>query len=383
MKKENTTNQELANGLDKIEDNEKNILKSFIFQNKKILAQDESTLEDEAETTIEAFEAINNHASILDGIESIAVQGTNGRVDIIHINDYYLTLVTSKEADETALNNLTHVLAPDIFKKAQDVVPISTNTFLETNAKISVALKTDDAKPILVSEPLELPEPDQLTPEYDEFIVDDIGRIGIISSSSDLVRLDIVTVGRWTELYGENKILKVIIQEANTRKTFECKYEVSKDTKQRIGVVLIPEPIQRKLLTKKGAKVLIKPIIRQESLENMPIEEPKSAASIFLPNSPACQLIVEDISGFGGFSGAEMVRFDQGLSERWKELYGETRIEEITITDTVSGKTMRCKFKIVKDSNFTGKGIIQVSKSIRKQLAIKEGSLVTVKPVLS
>jgi hypothetical protein len=399
---ESATDLALVKALDEIKNVNKDISKTFVFRKDKILAKDRFTKEEEANRTIEAFEAISSKANIIEGLESITIQGTYGRVDITHINDYYLTIVTSKEADDETINNLTHVLAPTIFKIIQDMTP-STNRSPEIIAKTKLDQKQAvEIAPSQSAERLEALESNLPTPEFAEFTVDDMGRLGIISGSSDSVRLHIITVGHWTELFGENKIQRIIIKEANTGKTIECKYEVSRDTeRERTSLVLVPELLQRKLKTKKGAKVLIKPIIQQdspkESLENESLEEntitekpqqPLEGKSHFLPDSPNCQLMVEDMSSFSSLSslsslrGLDIVRFDEALTQRWKEFYGERKIEEVTISDTVLGKTVRCKFKIDKDPKFEGKGLIQIPKSIRKELGVKVGSLVTVKPVI-
>jgi len=400
---ESATDLALVKALDEIKNVNKDISKTFVFRKDKILAKDKFTKEEEANKTIEAFEAISSKANIIEGLESVTIQGTNGRVDIAHINDYYLTIVTSKEADDETINNLTHVLAPTIFKIIQDMTP-STNRSPEIIAKTKFDQKQAvETNPSQSAERLEALESNLPTPEFAEFTVDDMGRLGIISGSSDSVRLHIITVGHWTELFGENKIQRIMIKEANTGKTIECKYEVSRDTeRERTGLVLVPELLQRKLKTKKGAKVLIKPIIQdspKESPENESFEEdiltekekpqqPLEGKSHFLPDSPNCQLMVEDMSGFSSLSslnslrGLDIVRFDDALTQRWKEFYGERKIEEVTISDTVLGKTVRCKFKIDKDPKFEGKGLIQIPKSIRKELAVRVGSLVTVKPVI-
>jgi bifunctional DNA-binding transcriptional regulator/antitoxin component of YhaV-PrlF toxin-antitoxin module len=160
-------------------------------------------------------------------------------------------------------------------------------------------------------------------------------------------------------------------------------------------LVLIPYNIQRKLGIKKGSIVLIKPIIHQESFEE-PIKNKSPGENIvevipeqlfrseshFLPDSASCQLIVKDPSGLDGFRGSNIVRFDKALALRWEELYGEQKIDEVVISDTVFGKTEQFKFKIERDPKFEGKGLIQMPRSLQKALEVKEGSLVIVKPVL-
>ena len=89
------------------------------------------------------------------------------------------------------------------------------------------------------------------------------------------------------------------------------------------------------------------------------------------------------MSGFGGLSReSDTVRFDETLIERWKEFYGESKIEQVCVEDVMFGKAVLCKFKIIKSQKFEWKGLIQIPKMIREQLNIKERSIVTVRPIL-
>jgi hypothetical protein len=75
------------------------------------------------------------------------------------------------------------------------------------------------------------------------------------------------------------------------------------------------------------------------------------------------------------------VRIDNEVITQWNELYGDKKISEVTI-ETLSGKTTRCKFKQIKKSKDTGKGIIKMPEKIQLTLETSQGALVTVKPVV-
>src|SRR3990170_3550342 len=350
-----TRNLALTKALTEIKNVSPEISKAFLFQrNKRILARDECTDKEEANVTVEAFEALHEKAKTIGGIESVTFQGTKGRLDITQVKDYYLSTVTPKGTDEKT--NLTRVLAPTILKLVQEIYP-STQRSFEEIAKIE-----KETRGYLGKRLPDLP--------FVEFVVENISRLGVLSGSPDTVRLDIVTIGRWTELCGENT-KEVIVEESTTGKRVKCKFEQA-------------------LRTRKGAKVLIKPVIQAESSQDSAEEaitkvefEIPSNLELFLPDSPTSQLIVENTTRFGGLRGGnEMVRFDSALTERWKDFYGDKTIEEVIIEDTVMGKNVRCKFKVTTNPKFEGKGMIQMPESLQQALEVKKGSLVLVKPVV-
>ena len=113
------------------------------------------------------------------------------------------------------------------------------------------------------------------------------------------------------------------------------------------------------------------PIIKET--ENAKESEP------ILPEPPVNQLLVENLGGL--LVPSDTVRIDTAVIAQWKELYGDTRIEEVDI-EAFNGKTTRCKFRSVKDSKYEGKGIIRMPEKIQLSLEIKKGELVKVKPVV-
>ena len=396
----NTIDFPSSEALRKIKDADKDISTAFFFKNGKILVEDEEEKEVEEEKTIESFEKINSRAGIIDGIRVMTIQSANGRVDITQINDYFLTTVAVKEATNETLNKLTRVLAPSIPKKPEESTEIpkehptemtpQTKNVEKPTAEIKEVERKPkiEIKPILPAEPTIPKEPNLPNTEFVEFTVDNMGRLDIISASQDVVRLDAITVGRWIELYGINKIHKIMIKAVNTGKGVACKFEEMKDSNdERRNVIMIPEMIQRILQIKKGTKVLIKPLLDSESSEKsserpkIVLPEKKTFKREFQRSSLASQLIVEDLSSFGSLRANDRVCLDYSLVERWKEFYGQ-EVEEVQINDILLGKSVVCKFKMIKDSKFEGKGRIQIPKAIREQLSVKEGSLITIKPVV-
>jgi len=117
----------LKNTLDEIQNACPDVSNTFIFKDGKILAKGEATNEETANSTINAFNAIAERADTLGSLETVTVQGAKGRVKIACINDFYLTTVLSKTADEKYVNTLTQVLIPIVIKLAEKIHPASTD----------------------------------------------------------------------------------------------------------------------------------------------------------------------------------------------------------------------------------------------------------------
>lgn len=105
-------------------------------------------------------------------------------------------------------------------------------------------------------------------------------------------------------------------------------------------------------------------------LESEPIE----------PEIPVNQLIVDTIGGL--LVRSDTVHIDASIISQWNETLDGKDIEMVEI-ETFDGKTVQCKVKEIKDSKLSGKGIIKIPEKLCKNLEIKRGELVRVKPVIS
>jgi predicted regulator of Ras-like GTPase activity (Roadblock/LC7/MglB family) len=98
-----------------------------------------------------------------------------------------------------------------------------------------------------------------------------------------------------------------------------------------------------------------------------------------ITNLPSQQLIVDK---FGGLMvRADTVQLDFEILERWSSLLNVKEIREVDI-ETFSGKTTRCKTKVISNSKFEGRGLIRVPEKTCEALELKRGELVRVKPVV-
>jgi predicted regulator of Ras-like GTPase activity (Roadblock/LC7/MglB family) len=256
---------------------------SFIFKlDGKILAKNETTTEKTVNHTIDAFDAITQRADTIGGLETVTIQGANGRVNIACINDFYLTTIASKEADEKYVNTLTRVLIPIVIKLVEKIHPASTDDGplatvdpepVEDNATEVAADDAEDGgnEPLAEetattelneeqeqSEPEFDPEPLLPDPPVTQLIVENLGGLLV---PSDTVRIDNEVITYWNNLYGDVKINEVDVEALNG-KTTRCKVKQIKKSKDAgKGIIKMPEKIQLTLETTKGELVMVKPAV--------------------------------------------------------------------------------------------------------------------------
>jgi len=286
----------LKSTLEEIKNACPDVASNFIFKDGKVIAKDKDTEEETAIKTITAFDALTERADTIGDVEKITIRSAEGKVDIANINDFYLTTVSSKEADEKYVNTLTRILIPIVIKVAEKIQPASTEnetitigqTELEEENEVEATKETDDATE------------------------------GTVDQTADEVEDN------------ENN------QSEEETATAEPEEEIEE-----------PEP----------------------EIEEEPL----------LPEPPATQLIVENLSGL--LVPSDTVRVDQEVIKQWNELYEDTKLKEVEV-EALNGKTTRCKFKQIKKSKDSGKGIIKMPEKIQLTLETQQGELVTVKPII-
>jgi hypothetical protein len=270
----------LKSTLDEIQGACPDVSNTFIFKDGKILAKSETADETTAKLTINAFDSITERADTLGGLEAVTIQGANGRVSIACMNDFYLTTVLSKKADEKYVNTLTRVLIPTVIKLVEKIHPTSTDDetltvnpepveeeAAEEDAESAEADENETAEeeetattepaeeqetPAVDDEPL-LPEP-----PVTQLIIEDLGGLLI---PSDTVRIDKAVITQWNDLYGDKKIEEVDLETLDG-KTTRCKFKHIKDSKRKEkGIIQMPEKIQLTLEIAKGELVMVKPVV--------------------------------------------------------------------------------------------------------------------------
>jgi len=269
----------LKSTLDEIQSACPDVTNTFIFKDGKILAKGENTDENTADLTINAFDSIMERADLIGGLEAVTIQGANGRVSIACMNDFYLTTVLSKKADEKYVNTLIRVLIPTVIKLVEKIHPTSaddeTLTVEPEPAEEEAAEEEVESAEADENEPAEEETATTETPEEEEAPeVDDepllpeppvtqliIENLGGLLVPSDTVRIDKAVITQWNDLYGDKKIEEVDLETLDG-KTTRCKFKHIKNSKHKEkGIIQMPEKIQLTLEVTKGELVMVKPVV--------------------------------------------------------------------------------------------------------------------------
>jgi predicted regulator of Ras-like GTPase activity (Roadblock/LC7/MglB family) len=257
---------------------------AFVFkEDGKILARDDDTDEGTLKSSVSAFGAIAERANAMGGIESITLHGTNGRMSIACINDFYLTTIASKEADEKYVNTLTRVWVPTVLKLMEKIrsasidgntsaslkpEPASDNDADRITGDTEVYEKEVPVEGTAAAEPQPKPaegsgfevSSNSLLPEppVSQLIVESLSGLLV---PPDTVRIDSAVIMQWKDLYADRKIEEVDVENLNGKAT-RCKFKPVKDSKhQGKGIVQMPRKIQLTLQTTKGELVMVKPVV--------------------------------------------------------------------------------------------------------------------------
>ncbi len=404
----------LRNTLNEIRNVCPEISHAFVFrENGEILAEDENTSEYTVKDAQEAFCALAEKAEAVGGIESVTFRAVESNVNLIQVDGLFVTTVSSNNADEKTVSNLTRVMIPTTLKVMQKLYP---------------SIKSNAPKIALTPEPVAVEE-GPITPmvQSREFKVENLTIFGGFMIDPETAYVDRALIVEWAETYGDWPIKYILLEVPSTGKTTQCKFRPFKDTKyENKGVVQISAKIQTALHIQKDSKILIKPVLEvQEDLDRASAEKTGSSFTSIEPSesdlprvddnaiilaeknrtstesnapseadvfeafekyrqdAPVIQVIVENLGGIVGRLGnPDFVRVDNIVLARWIETFGEKEIKEVSVEETVFGKEIRCKFQVIKDSDLEGKGVIQIPEKLQQELGIKKGALVLIKPIM-
>jgi hypothetical protein len=281
------------------------VTNTFIFKDGEILAKTKNTDKATAIQTIIDFNDVTERADILGGLEAITIQGAEGKINIAAMNDFHLTTVSSKQADEKYVNTLTRVLIPIVIKLVEEI-----------QSALPETITNDEEAPKTVEpEPVEEEVPDYLNESHNESLEE---------SAEE-------TVDEAEDFMNEQP-------------------EEPEEEPEAFQMNEEPEPVELEVY-----------------------DEP------LLPEPPVTQLIVENLGGL--LVPSDTVRIGQEVIAQWKELYSDKKINDVEV-EALNGKSTRCKFKPIKKSKDSGKGIIKMPEKIQLTLETASGELVTVKPIV-
>jgi hypothetical protein len=175
------------------------------------------------------------------------------------------------------------------------------------------------------------------------------------------------------EIKDNPKIVDKSSKEVEVKKEIESKVE-----KKDIPIVKFVEPPPKEQV--KIEEPLINVIEEDKFTENVE-EEPKNTfeETAFLAEPPVTQLIVEELGGL--FVPSDTVRIDKEIIDKWNEIYEGNEIKMLLV-ESINGKSTQCKYRKIKSSKHTGKGIIRIPEKIQSILETSKGELVTIKPII-
>jgi hypothetical protein len=94
-------------------------------------------------------------------------------------------------------------------------------------------------------------------------MVENLKGIGGLLGSPDGARVDTGIIARWSELFGGKEIKEITIEETVLGKKIQCRFQAIKDSHlDGKGVIQLPDKLQQALSTKKGALVMVKPVVK-------------------------------------------------------------------------------------------------------------------------
>jgi predicted regulator of Ras-like GTPase activity (Roadblock/LC7/MglB family) len=263
----------LKNALTEIRNVCPDVQTSFLFDKKATLvAGDSETPEATLSRVVTSLEGVLNKAETLGGLNSVVIEGSKGSIHISCVDDMYLTMVASKDADMRYLETVARVLIPTVIKLLDNLDPTPLrhppppHSLFKSEAKEE--LKTDEEEDELQEEAdaeeqkpkkvdKEEPMPQVELPS-NQLIVESFGGLLV---RSDTVQISDEIMSQWEEL-SDGKDIETVEVESFNGKTSQCKVKTLNDSKlENKAVIRIPEKLCQTLDIKKGELVRVKPVV--------------------------------------------------------------------------------------------------------------------------
>jgi predicted regulator of Ras-like GTPase activity (Roadblock/LC7/MglB family) len=213
----------LKNTLTEIQNTCPDVKRSFIFADNKVIATGEpETDEKTMEKIVNVFQSLTENGEAIGSLKAFYINGKKGKVILSDLNNMYLALEASKNADSTYLHSIIRVVVPTVLK------------LLETIAFTP-------------------PTPPQPNPSK-QLVVDSLSGFFV----GDSVQIDTELLEEWARLL--RKSVSEVEVEAFGGEATQCKVKEINDSKLKgKGMIRIPEKICKTLEVKKGELVTVKP----------------------------------------------------------------------------------------------------------------------------
>jgi predicted regulator of Ras-like GTPase activity (Roadblock/LC7/MglB family) len=202
------------------------VRRSFIFAEDRVIATGDPEPDEETmKKTIDSFQSVAEKADAIGSLKAFYVNGNKGKIILSGVNDMYLALAASEDADTTYLHSVTRVVTLTVLKLLETITP------------------TPPASPTpLQSEPSK------------QLIVDTLSGFFV----GDAVQIDTELLEEWAMLLRES-VSEVEIESVDGA-AMQCKVREINDSKLKgKGMIRIPEKVCKTLEVKKGELVKVKP----------------------------------------------------------------------------------------------------------------------------
>jgi len=244
-----------------------------------IIASDGGSSQDVYEMSVESAESLLGKSETIGGLDSLIINAQKGKLHISSVNNMYLTLVATKNADASCLQMVSRVLVPTVIKLLDNMttIPLSAEpsqpqSFASRPQKGLLSEEREEEmsegsveeqpeKPEdLTSTPLQKSPSDPREPS-NQLIVDTLGGLLV---RGDTVQIDADILQEWSDYYDGAEIVYVEI-ESFSGNSAVCKVKPIRDSKvEGKRIVRIPERACQDLAVKKGEIVKVKPSMEQE-----------------------------------------------------------------------------------------------------------------------
>jgi predicted regulator of Ras-like GTPase activity (Roadblock/LC7/MglB family) len=114
----------LKNALTEIRNVCPDVKTSFLFDKEaNVVAGDAETPETRVEKVVKSLEGVLEKADTIGGLNSLVIKGSKGNAHISCVDDMYLTMIASKNADMKYLETVARVLIPTVIKLLDSLGP--------------------------------------------------------------------------------------------------------------------------------------------------------------------------------------------------------------------------------------------------------------------
>jgi predicted regulator of Ras-like GTPase activity (Roadblock/LC7/MglB family) len=216
----------LKNALTEINNICPDVRRSFIFAEDRVIATGDPEPDEETmKKTMDSFQSVAEKADAIGSLKAFWVNGNKGKIILFGVNDMYLALAASEDADTTYLHSVTRVVIPTVLKLLETITPT----------------------------PPASPTPLQSAPSK-QLVVDTLSGFFV----GDSVQIDTELLEEWARFLRES-VSEVEIESVDGE-AMQCKVKEINDSKLKgKGMIRIPEKVCKTLELKKGELVKVKP----------------------------------------------------------------------------------------------------------------------------